>query len=177
MLACKKALYHHPNRRCGYVHWYHDHLQHCRKFLNLRKFLRPLPRGIFPRICDCWQGLGIFLRGCRQSAQFPLHRLVPDAMGRTHSGQRLGFTRPRWWLPVCILSDACFPSLTVDTLLVVAYIGGITAVMAATIALVQDDIKRSAGLFDYQSTRLYDVGAGSGWLYLRTLSSYYSCLF
>jgi NADH-quinone oxidoreductase subunit L len=86
-------------------------------------------------------GLGIFLGCVGKSAQFPLHVWLPDAMeGPT---------------PVCALIHAAtmvaagvylvgraFPLFTPEALLVIAYTGGITLFLAATIAVVMTDIKK-----------------------------------
>ena len=49
---------------------------------------------------------------------------------------------PRWWPPAFTCSAGCSSSLIVPALHVIAWIGGITALMSALIACQQDDIKR-----------------------------------
>ena len=86
-------------------------------------------------------GLGIFLGCVGKSAQFPLHVWLPDAMeGPT---------------PVCALIHAAtmvaagvylvgrfYPLFTPEARLIIAYTGGITLFVAATIAMVMTDIKK-----------------------------------
>ena len=86
-------------------------------------------------------GLGIFCGCVGKSAQFPLHTWLPDAMegptpvsGLVHSATMVAAG--------VYLVGRFYPVFTPEVLLVIAYIGGITLMMAATIAIVATDIKR-----------------------------------
>ncbi len=90
-----------------------------------------------------WFALGIFSGAAGKSGQFPLHSWLPDAMeGPTpvsaliHAATMVAagvFLIARFY-PVIQQSS--------DALSVIALIGAFTAVMAATMALVMNDIKR-----------------------------------
>jgi len=90
-----------------------------------------------------WLSLGIFAGAAGKSGQFPLHTWLPDAMeGPTpvsaliHAATMVAagvFLVARFY-PVFQASS--------DALAVVALIGAFTAVMAATMGLVMNDIKR-----------------------------------
>lgn len=94
-----------------------------------------------------------------KSGQFPLHGWLPDAMeGPTtvsaliHAATMVtagvylvARTFPMFALTPATLGEhypSLFPSHVPDALLIVAYIGGFTALFAATMGLVMNDIKR-----------------------------------
>jgi NADH-quinone oxidoreductase subunit L len=94
--------------------------------------------GVVTAVC-----LLLFVGACGKSAQIPLHVWLPDAMeGPTpvsaliHAATMVtaGVYMVARLAPLFVLSKTA--------MLVVAVIGAITALMAATIALVQNDIKR-----------------------------------
>ena len=86
-------------------------------------------------------GIGLFLGAMGKSSQFPLHIWLPDAMEGPTPVSALMHAATMVAAGV-YLSVRIFPLLTPDALLVVAYIGGITAIFAATIAITQNDIKK-----------------------------------
>ena len=86
-------------------------------------------------------GLAFFLGAVAKSAQFPLHTWLPDAMEGPTSVSSLIHAATMVAAGVFLLARI-FPLFNDTVLLVVAIIGGFTAFMAATIALVQNDIKR-----------------------------------
>ena len=86
-------------------------------------------------------GIGLFLGAMGKSSQFPLHIWLPDAMEGPTPVSALMHAATMVAAGV-YLSVRVFPLLTPDALLVVAYIGGITAIFAATIAITQNDIKK-----------------------------------
>ncbi len=88
-------------------------------------------------------GLLLFIGTIGKSAQFPLHVWLPDAME--------GPTPVSAMIHAATMVSAgvymvirMFPLLSLDprTMTVVAFIGGFTALFAATIAVAQNDIKR-----------------------------------
>ncbi len=90
-----------------------------------------------------WFGLGIFAGAAGKSAQFPLHTWLPDAMeGPTpvsaliHAATMVaaGVYLVARFFPVFEVSEEARQT--------VAWIGAITALLAATIAMVQTDLKR-----------------------------------
>jgi NADH-quinone oxidoreductase subunit L len=86
-------------------------------------------------------GLGIFLGCVGKSAQFPLHVWLPDAMEGPTPVSALIHAATMVAAGVYLVGRV-FPLFTPEALLVIAYVGGITLFVAATIALVQTDIKK-----------------------------------
>ena len=86
-------------------------------------------------------GLGIFLGCVGKSAQFPLHVWLPDAMEGPTPVSALIHAATMVAAGVYLVGR-CFPLFTTEALLVIAYTGGITLFVAATIAVVMRDIKK-----------------------------------
>ena len=86
-------------------------------------------------------GLGIFMGAVGKSSQFPLHIWLPDAMeGPTPvSALMHAATMVAAGVYMCV---RLFPIFTADALTVIAYIGAITAILAALTAITQNDIKK-----------------------------------
>ncbi|HXI85756.1 MAG TPA: NADH-quinone oxidoreductase subunit L [Verrucomicrobiae bacterium] len=88
-------------------------------------------------------GILIFTGAVGKSAQVPLHVWLPDAMEGPTPVSALIHAATMVAAGVymlCRVSWLILPSATALTL--IAWIGGITAIMAATIAIAQNDIKR-----------------------------------
>src|ERR1035438_2694566 len=86
-------------------------------------------------------GLLIFCGAMGKSAQFPLHVWLPDAMEGPTPGSALVHPATMVAAGVYMLCRVLF-LLNADALHVIAYIGGFTALLAALIAIQQNDIKR-----------------------------------
>jgi len=86
-------------------------------------------------------GVGLFMGAMGKSSQFPLHIWLPDAMEGPTPVSALMHAATMVAAGV-YLSVRIFPILTPDALLVVAYVGGFTAIFAASIAITQTDIKK-----------------------------------
>jgi len=86
-------------------------------------------------------GLGIFCGCVGKSAQFPLFVWLPDAMEGPTPVSALVHSATMVAAGVYLVGRF-FPVLTPEVLLVIAYCGAITLFIAATIALVANDIKR-----------------------------------
>jgi NADH-quinone oxidoreductase subunit L len=86
-------------------------------------------------------GLGVFLGCVGKSAQFPLQVWLPDAMEGPTPVSALIHAATMVAAGVYLVGR-CFPLFTAEALLVVAYTGAITLIVAATIALVMTDIKK-----------------------------------
>jgi NADH-quinone oxidoreductase subunit L len=85
----------------------------------------------------------LFLGACGKSAQLPLHVWLPDAMEGPTPVSALIHAATMVTAGVYLLARmAPMFLLSQGAMLAVAWVGGITALMAATIALVQTDIKR-----------------------------------
>src|SRR5205814_6407326 len=86
-------------------------------------------------------GLGIFLGCVGKSAQFPLHVWLPDAMEGPTPVSALIHAATMVAAGVYLVGR-CYPLFTVEARLVIAYTGGITLFLAATVAIVMTDIKK-----------------------------------
>ncbi|MBP3191279.1 NADH-quinone oxidoreductase subunit L [Natronogracilivirga saccharolytica] len=86
-------------------------------------------------------GVLIFCGAIGKSAQFPLHVWLPDAMEGPTPVSALIHAATMVAAGVFLVARL-FPLFTADALLVIAYIGALTALIAATIAITQYDIKK-----------------------------------
>ncbi len=86
-------------------------------------------------------GIGLFCGAVGKSAQVPLHIWLPDAMEGPTPVSALIHAATMVAAGVYMLVRL-FPILTPDAQVIIAYIGGFTALFAATIAITQNDIKR-----------------------------------
>jgi proton-translocating NADH-quinone oxidoreductase chain L len=86
-------------------------------------------------------GLGIFAGCVGKSAQFPLHVWLPDAMAGPTPVSALIHAATMVAAGVYLVGRF-FPLFTHEVLLTIAYAGGLTLLIGATIALVQTDYKK-----------------------------------
>ncbi len=86
-------------------------------------------------------GVLIFCGAIGKSAQFPLHVWLPDAMEGPTPVSALIHAATMVAAGVFLVARL-FPLFTADALLVIAYVGAFTALLAATIAITQYDIKK-----------------------------------
>jgi NADH-quinone oxidoreductase subunit L len=86
-------------------------------------------------------GLGVFMGCVGKSAQFPLQVWLPDAMEGPTPVSALIHAATMVAAGVYLVGR-CYPLFTGEVLLVIAYTGGITLFVAATIAVVMTDIKK-----------------------------------
>ncbi|MHB1426027.1 MAG: NADH-quinone oxidoreductase subunit L [Gemmataceae bacterium] len=102
---------------------------------------KPEQHGSMPYWLLVAAGLGIFLGCVGKSAQFPLQVWLPDAMEGPTPVSALIHAATMVAAGVYLVGR-CFPLFTYEALLVIAYTGGITLFVAATIAVVMTDIKK-----------------------------------
>ena len=86
-------------------------------------------------------GLGLFVGCVGKSAQVPLHTWLPDAMEGPTPVSALIHAATMVAAGVYLVGR-CYPLFTPYVLTVITYSGLVTAVLAATVACVQTDIKR-----------------------------------
>jgi len=86
-------------------------------------------------------GVGVFCGCVGKSAQFPLHVWLPDAMEGPTPVSALVHSATMVAAGVYLVGRF-YPVFTPEALLVIAYIGCITLLIAATIAITATDIKR-----------------------------------
>ncbi len=89
-----------------------------------------------------WAGVGLFMGCVGKSAQAPLHIWLPDAMEGPTPVSALIHAATMVAAGVYMVARLQ-PLFDPNALLVVAYVGAITAFLAATIAVVKTDIKKS----------------------------------
>ncbi len=106
-------------------------------------------------------GIGIFLGAMGKSAQFPLHVWLPDAMEGPTTASSLIHAATMVAAGV-YLTARIFPILTPEALTFAAYVGSVTAFMAATIAVVQRDIKKVLAYSTISQLGYMMLGLGAG---------------
>jgi NADH-quinone oxidoreductase subunit L len=90
-----------------------------------------------------WIAILIFVGAIGKSGQFPLHTWLPDAMEGPTPISALIHAATMVAAGVYLVARTFdIFQASPDALLVVAYVGGFTAIFAATIGIVQNDIKR-----------------------------------
>ncbi len=130
-----------------------------------------------------WFALGIFAGAAGKSAQFPLHVWLPDAMEGPTPVSALIHAATMVAAGVYLVARF-YPvfETSADARHVVAWIGGITALMAATIALVQTDYKKvlaysTISQLGYMMLALGTFGYGAAIFHLFTHAFFKALLF
>ncbi len=125
----------------------------------------------------------IFCGAVGKSAQFPLHVWLPDAMEGPTPVSALIHAATMVAAGVFLVARL-FPIFAASpaALAVVAYLGGFTAIFAATIACVQDDIKRilaysTLSQLGYMMLALGCGGYAAGMFHLTTHAAFKALLF
>ena len=126
-------------------------------------------------------GLCLFCGAVGKSAQFPLHVWLPDAMEGPTPVSALIHAATMVAAGVYMVTRM-FPILTPDALVVIAYIGAITAILGATIAVAQYDIKRVLAYSTISQLGYMIMGLGvgayvAGFFHLMTHAAFKACLF
>ena len=106
-------------------------------------------------------GLLIFCGAVGKSAQFPLHVWLPDAMEGPTPVSALIHAATMVAAGVYLVART-FPMLTADALMVIAYTGAVTSFIAATIAIVQTDIKKILAYSTVSQLGYMVMGLGAG---------------
>jgi NADH-quinone oxidoreductase subunit L len=124
----------------------------------------------------------IFMGGMGKSAQFPLHVWLPDAMMGPTPGSALIHAATMVAAGV-YLALRMYPLMVLGEMTTfIAVIGAITAFMAATIALVQTDIKAVLAFSTISQLGYMMIGVGVGsynaaFMHLITHAVFKACLF
>jgi proton-translocating NADH-quinone oxidoreductase chain L len=106
-------------------------------------------------------GLGVFAGCVGKSAQFPLHVWLPDAMAGPTPVSALIHAATMVAAGVYLVGRF-FPLFTPGVLLYIAYTGGITLFVAATIAVVQTDYKKVLAYSTISQLGFMILGLGVG---------------
>ena len=120
--------------------------------------------GTIPMESGAWltaAGILIFCGAVGKSAQFPLHVWLPDAMEGPTPVSALIHAATMVAAGVYLVART-FPMMTADALVVIAYIGAITAFIAATIAIAQNDIKKVLAYSTISQLGYMILGLGVG---------------
>ena len=162
--ACKKAFL---TTRGGDVGMFIGMMMLFTKFSTLALYGET---GIFEQVANLtagdmtWlsiAGVLIFCGAIGKSAQVPLHTWLPDAMEGPTPVSALIHAATMVAAGV-YLTARMFPILTPGSSLTIAYIGGITAIVAATIAIVRFDIKRVLAYSTISQLGYMMLAIGSG---------------
>ena len=125
----------------------------------------------------------IYLGAAGKSAQFPLHVWLPDAMeGPTPVSALIHAATMVTAGVYLLMRTAWLFALTPDVLLLVAWIGAITALLAAILACIQNDVKRvlaysTVSQLGYMMTAIGAGFAGAGFFHLLTHGVFKALLF
>jgi len=125
----------------------------------------------------------LYLGAAGKSAQFPMHIWLPDAMeGPTPVSALIHAATMVTAGVYLLLRTEWLFALTPDVLLIVAWIGALTALMAAILACVQDDIKRvlaysTVSQLGYMMTAIGAGFASAGFFHLLTHGLFKALLF
>lgn len=126
-------------------------------------------------------GILIFMGAVGKSAQFPLHVWLPDAMEGPTPVSALIHAATMVAAGVYLIVKI-FVMLTADAMLVIAIVGGVTAFVAATIALTQNDIKKVLAYSTVSQLGYMVLAVGVGayafaFFHLVTHAFFKACLF
>jgi NADH-quinone oxidoreductase subunit L len=138
-------------------------------YMNFRTFGLPeifeaIRGGHLPNGSEQWMtiaGVLIFCGAVGKSAQFPLHVWLPDAMEGPTPVSALIHAATMVAAGVYLVART-FPLMTADALIVIAYIGAITAFISATIAIAQNDIKKVLAYSTISQLGYMIMGLGVG---------------
>ncbi|MDA0987310.1 MAG: NADH-quinone oxidoreductase subunit L [Bacteroidetes bacterium] len=152
--------------------------------LDFEKIFSLMSLGVIPFESTVWltaAGLLIFCGAVGKSAQFPLHVWLPDAMEGPTPVSALIHAATMVAAGVYLIARV-FPIFTADALIVIAYIGAITAFVSATIAIAQYDIKKvlaysTVSQLGYMVMSLGVGGFTSGFFHLVTHAAFKAGLF
>jgi NADH-quinone oxidoreductase subunit L len=136
---------------------------------------------VIPYALFVLMGIGIFLGCMGKSAQVPLHTWLPDAMEGPTPVSALIHAATMVAAGVYLVGRV-FPLFAPEVLLVIAYVGAVTLFIAATIALVQTDIKKilaysTCSQLGYMMLALGVGGWVAGLLHLLTHAFFKALLF
>ena len=130
----------------------------------LKEIFAGVAAGHLPYDSSWWltaAGVLLFCGAVGKSAQFPLHVWLPDAMEGPTPVSALIHAATMVAAGVYLVARL-FPLFTADALLVIAYIGAITAFIAATIAVAQNDIKKVLAYSTISQLGYMIMGLGVG---------------
>lgn len=138
---------------------------------------------LFPAGALFWIGLLMFIGATGKSAQIPLFVWLPDAMAGPTSVSALIHAATMVTSGIYLITRFSeMYVLTPELMLIVAVIGALTAIVAATIALTQNDIKRvlaysTVSQLGYMFLALGAGGFTAAMFHVVTHAFFKACLF
>lgn len=143
-----------------------------------------ISQGNIPFNSDAWltaAGILVFMGAVGKSAQFPLHVWLPDAMEGPTPVSALIHAATMVAAGVYLVTRI-FVMLTADAMLVIAVVGAFTSLVAATIALTQNDIKKvlAYSTVSQLGYMIMSLGVGAyvfAFFHLVTHAFFKACLF
>ncbi len=150
-------------RTPGHMHLKSQKVEDGRSAYVIAAAERPTRRqfGVMPYWMLVVAGLGIFLGCVGKSAQFPLQVWLPDAMEGPTPVSALIHAATMVAAGVYLVGRA-YPLFTSEVLLTIAYMGGITMFIGASIAVVQTDIKKVLAYSTVSQLGVMMLGLGVG---------------
>lgn len=151
--------------------------------LNYHEVFEKVAGGAIPPAVLTFAGIAIFCGAIGKSAQFPLHVWLPDAMEGPTPVSALIHAATMVAAGVYLVARSMDLFVhSPDAAMFVAIIGIITSLLAASIALVQNDIKRilAYSTVSQLGYMIMALGLGSytgGTLHLMTHAFFKACLF
>ena len=151
-------------------------------WLDIETMYGAIAGGMMAVSVASWISLGFLLGAIGKSAQFPLHSWLPDAMEGPTSVSALIHSATMVTAGVFLVARF-FPLFEhSDIMFLVTLVGAITAVFAASMALVADDIKRvlaysTVSQLGYMMFALGIGAYGAAVFHLFTHAFFKACLF
>lgn len=151
------------------------------KTFNMSEIFAAIEAG---KLSGAWltaTGILVFCGAVGKSAQFPLHVWLPDAMEGPTPVSALIHAATMVAAGIYLVART-FPMMTSDALIVIAYIGMVSAFISATIAVTQNDIKKilAYSTISQLGLMIMALGVGAytqGFMHLVTHASFKACLF
>ncbi len=154
------------------------------KTFTFDKIFYEISIGNLPFGSEAWltaAGILVFMGAVGKSAQFPLHVWLPDAMEGPTPVSALIHAATMVAAGVYLVTRI-FVMLTADAMLVIAIIGAVTSLVAATIAITQNDIKKvlAYSTVSQLGYMIMSLGVGAyafAFFHLVTHAFFKACLF
>tara|TARA_B100001750_G_scaffold188741_2_gene158464 strand:- start:954 stop:3008 length:2055 start_codon:yes stop_codon:yes gene_type:complete len=148
---------------------------------NFQELFTGVSQGMIGGTLLTFAGVGLFMGAMGKSSQFPLHIWLPDAMEGPTPVSALMHAATMVAAGV-YLTVRLFPLFSPEALTIIAYVGGFTALFAATIAITQNDIKKvlAYSTVSQLGYMILAVGVGNyiaAFFHLVTHAMFKACLF
>ena len=148
---------------------------------NFQELFTGVSQGMIGGTLLTLAGVGLFMGAVGKSSQFPLHIWLPDAMEGPTPVSALMHAATMVAAGV-YLTVRLFPLFSPEALTIIAYVGGFTALFAASIAITQNDIKKvlAYSTVSQLGYMILAVGVGNyvaAFFHLLTHAMFKACLF